>query len=103
VNNGLAEFGTLVVGIITFGLAAFMPFLVIKLIPIVEAAVVAQGIQSAPMRAAQTGLQYSYYFQGVNARVAGTGRGIGGADLAAGGSQRPGADPATRPVGRGGE
>ena len=103
VNNGLAEFGTLVVGIITFGLAAFMPFLVIKLIPIVEAAVIAQGIQSAPMRAAQTGLQYSYYFQGVNARVAGTGRGIGGADLAAGGTQRPGADPATRPVGRRGE
>ena len=56
VDNGLAEFSTLVVGIITFGLAAFMPFLVIKLIPIVEAAVIAQGIHSAPMRAAQTGL-----------------------------------------------
>ena len=64
VDNGLAEFSTLVVGIITFGLAAFMPFLVIKLIPIVEAAVIAQGIHSAPMRAAQTGLQYSYYFNG---------------------------------------
>jgi hypothetical protein len=100
VDNGLAEFGTLVVGIITFGLAAFMPFLVIKLIPIVEAAVIAQGIQSAPMRAAQTGLQYSYYFAGVNGRVAGTGRGVGGADLAGGGAHRPGASPATRPVGR---
>lgn len=103
VDNGLAEFGTLVVGIITFGLAAFMPFLVIKLIPIVEAAVIAQGIQSAPMRAAQTGLQYSYYFAGVNGRVAGTGRGVGGADLVGGGAQRPGASPATRPVGRGGD
>jgi len=104
VDNGLAEFSTLVVGIITFGLAAFMPFLVIKLIPIVEAAVIAQGIQSAPMRAAQTGLQYSYYFQGVNGRVAGTGRGVGGADLVAGGgSARQGADPATRPVSRANE
>ena len=78
-SNGLAEFSTLVVGIITFGLAAFMPFLVIKLIPIVEAAVIAQGIQSAPLRAAQTGLQYSYYFQGIHGRLAGTGRGVGGA------------------------
>jgi hypothetical protein len=107
VSNGLAEFSTVVVGLITFGLAAFMPFLVIKLIPIVEAAVIAQGIQSAPMRAAQTGLQYSYYFNGVSARVAGTGKGIGGADLAAGagagGSDRPGSSPATRPVGRGRE
>jgi hypothetical protein len=107
VSNGLAEFSTVVVGLITFGLAAFMPFLVIKLIPIVEAAVIAQGIQSAPMRAAQTGLQYSYYFNGVSARVAGTGKGIGGADLAAGagagGSERPGSSPATRPVGRGRE
>lgn len=99
VDNGLAEFGTLVVGIITFGLAAFMPFLVIKLIPIVEAAVIAQGIQSAPMRAAQTGLQYSYYFAGVNGRVAGTGRGVGGADLAGGAPARPGSDPATRAIG----
>ena len=94
VSNGLAEFSTVVVGIITFGLAAFMPFLVIKLIPIVEAAVIAQGIHSAPMRAAQTGLQYSYYFNGVSARVAGTGKGIGGADLVAGagagGRDRPG-------------
>lgn len=103
VDNGLAEFGTLVVGIVTFGLAAFMPFLVIKLIPIVEAAVIAQGIQSAPMRAAQTGLQYSYYFAGVNGRVAGTGRGVGGADLVGGGALRPGASPATRPVRRGGD
>lgn len=100
VSNGLAEFGTLVVGIITFGLAAFMPFLVIKLMPIVEAAVIAQGIQSAPLRAAQTGLQYSYYFHGVQARVAGTGPGAGGSGVAAmapGG--RSSADPATRSVG----
>jgi type IV secretion system protein TrbL len=99
VGNGIAEFSTLVVGIVTFGLAAFMPFLVIKLIPIVEAAVIAQGIQSAPMRAAQTGLQYSYYLNGATGRLAGTGKGVGGAGLVAqtSGGQRA-SDPATRNV-----
>ena len=95
VGNGLAEFGTLVVGIVTFGLAAFMPFLVIKLVPIVEAAVIAQGIHSAPVRAAQMGLQYSYYFQGVHSRLAGTGR-VGSASVT-----RQASDPATRSVGEG--
>ena len=99
VANGLAEFGTLVVGIITFGLAAFMPFLVIKLIPIVEAAAIAQGIHSAPMRVAQMGLQYSYYLNGMQSRLAGTGRaGITGGAAA---TTRHGADPATRSVGDG--
>jgi hypothetical protein len=99
VDNGLAEFSTLVVGIVTFGLAAFMPFLVIKLVPIVEAAVIAQGIQSAPMRAAQTGLQYSYYLHGASGRLVGTGAGVGGAGLVAqtSGGRRP-SDPATRDV-----
>ena len=97
VDNGLAEFSTLVVGIITFGLAAFMPFLVIKLIPIVEAAVIAQGIQSAPMRAAQTGLQYSYYFHGHPRPPGRNGPGVGGAGLALRrhGGQRRRRDPAT--------
>jgi hypothetical protein len=95
VGNGLAEFGTLVVGIITFGLAAFMPFVVIKLVPIVEAAVVAQGIHSSPVRAAQMGLQYSYYFNGVHSRLAGTGRGASASPT------RQGSDPATRSVGEG--
>jgi hypothetical protein len=99
VANGLAEFGTLVVGIITFGLAAFMPFLVIKLIPIVEAAAIAQGIHSAPMRVAQMGLQYSYYLNGMQSRLAGTGR--GGISGGAATTTRQGADPATRSVGDG--
>ncbi|MCU1394882.1 MAG: hypothetical protein JWM34_3310 [Ilumatobacteraceae bacterium] len=96
VGNGLAEFGTLVVGIITFGLAAFMPFLVIKLVPIVEAAAIAQGVHSAPARAAQMGLQYSYYLNGMQSRLAGTGKGGGAAS-----ATRQGSDPATRNVGGG--
>ena len=68
--NGAAEFGTLISGIVVFSMAAFMPFLVIKLVPIVESAVVAQGISSSPMRTAQQGLQYSYYVQGTRDRLA---------------------------------
>ncbi len=83
-----------------------MPFLVIKLVPIVEAAVVAQGIHSAPARAAQSGLQYSYYLQGVRSRlatgpIAGVDQGAGGGPVggveSAGGPAR-GSDPATRSV-----
>jgi hypothetical protein len=95
-GNGLAEFGTMVVGIVTFGLAAFMPFLVIRLVPIVEAAVIAQGIHTAPVRAVQLGLQHSYYFQGVKSRLAGTTD--GGAAGSGGSAQRRGADAATREV-----
>jgi hypothetical protein len=96
VSNGLAEFGTMVVGIVTFGLAAFMPFLVIRLVPIVEAAVIAQGIHTAPVRAVQVGLQHSYYLNGVKSRLAGTTD--GGAAGSVGPGQRRGADPATREV-----
>lgn len=107
VANGLAEFSTLVVGIVTFGMAAFMPFVVLKLVPIVEAAVISQEVRGGPTRAAQTGLQYSYYLNGVRGRVAGVGAGVGGADLVSeaesAAASRPdprAADPATRNVGR---
>ena len=92
INNGLAEFGTLVTGIIVFGLAAFMPFLVIKLVPVVETAVIAQGIQGAPVRAGMQGMQYSYYLQGMHTRLAsgsrpgpagsGMNSGVGGSEMA---------------------
>jgi hypothetical protein len=69
VDNGLAEFGTLVVGIITFGLAAFMPYLVYRLIPVVAAATVAAGVASGPLRAASTGMQFQYYAQSTMQRL----------------------------------
>ena len=40
----VAQLGTLVSGVIVFGLAAFMPFVVFKLLPVAAAAVVAQGV-----------------------------------------------------------
>jgi hypothetical protein len=69
IDNGLAEFGSLVVGIITFGLAAFMPYLVYRLIPVVAAATVAAGVASGPLRAASTGMQFQYYAQSTMQRL----------------------------------
>lgn len=51
--TGLA---TLLVGAVILGLAAFSPFLVLKLIPLAEGAVIAQGISRGPVRAAQSGV-----------------------------------------------
>ena len=68
-DNGLAEFGTLVVGIITFGLAAFMPYLVYRLLPVVAAATVAAGVASGPLRAASTGMQFQYYAESTMHRL----------------------------------
>jgi hypothetical protein len=73
---GLTVQGVLV-GITLMSLAAFSPFLVLKLVPVVEAALVAQGISRGPMRSAQTGLQAGYYAKGLQ-RLAGGGPGGGG-------------------------
>ena len=51
--TGDAKIGTLLVGAIMFLLAAFSPFLLLRLFPVVEAAVVAHGISRAPARATQ--------------------------------------------------
>jgi hypothetical protein len=65
-----AGFGTLLVGSALLGLAAFSPFLVLKLVPAAEAALVAQGVSHAPARAAHTGaVAYSAV-----ARLSGGGR-----------------------------
>ena len=65
-----------IVGVTLMSLAAFAPFIVLKVIPLFEAALVAQGISRGPMRAAQTGMQGAYYAQGLQ-RLAGGG-GVGG-------------------------
>jgi hypothetical protein len=79
------ELGTLIAGVITFGLAAFMPFLVWKLMPIVAAAVVAQGIASAPMRGGTQAMQMQYYGQSTMRRLSGSsGRTVAGSSPGAG-------------------
>lgn len=89
-QNGL-DLASLLTGACLMLLAAFTPFIVLKLLPIVEGAVIAQGISRSPLRAAQTGMQASYYGQGL-ARMAG-GRGGGGG----GGGARPGSGPTATP------
>lgn len=87
-DNLAAELGTLVSGIVLFMLAAFMPMLTWKLMPVVAAAVVAQGIASAPMRGAMQTAQLSYYGGQTVKRLSGKaagGSGGGGSSAGSGG------------------
>jgi hypothetical protein len=68
-----ASIGTLLVGAVLLGLAAFSPFLVVKLIPIAEAAIVAQGISRGPARAAQSGMS-TYSSTRMVSRLSGSGQ-----------------------------
>jgi hypothetical protein len=100
VPTGEQKVGTLLVGVIMFCLASFAPFLLLKLLPVVEGAVVAQGISRSPVRTAQSAAQTSFYV----ARLAGTGGAGAAAAPAAGtagngaGGSGAGAGTATRPV-----
>lgn len=53
--------GALLVGAVILALAAFAPFIVLRLIPVAEAALVAQGVSRGPLRAAQSGVGTYYY------------------------------------------
>jgi hypothetical protein len=46
--------GALITGVAVLCLAAFAPFVVLRLMPAAEAAVIAQGLSRAPMRVVQT-------------------------------------------------
>ena len=94
-RNMQIEIGALMTGVVAFGLAAFMPFLIWKLMPIVAAAVVAQGIASAPMRSSQQAMQFAYYGQAAMARMTSAGAArSGGVASAAGGGGGAAAGPA---------
>jgi hypothetical protein len=84
-------------------LAAFTPFVVLKLLPIVEAAVIAQGISRSPARAAQSGMQLGYYGQGLARRAGGrsTSNGWGRSDGGGRGGDGPGTGPPRPPVSTG--
>ena len=64
--------GTLFVGTAVLAMAAFSPFLLLKLIPIAEAALVAQGVSRSPVRGAQATMSNVYYAQSLS-RLAGGG------------------------------
>jgi hypothetical protein len=95
-----------IVGVTLMSLAAFAPFVVLKLIPVLEAALIAQGISRGPLRAAQTGMQGAYYARGLQ-RLAGgpgdSGGGQGGGGGANGSRPGPGGGPqGGSPTGGGG-
>jgi hypothetical protein len=86
------------VGVIMFLLASLTPFLLLKLLPVVEAAVVAQGISRGPARSAQSAVITTAWV----ARLAGTGAGAlaGGAASSAPAGRAaigPGTTPAKPP------
>ena len=87
VPGGEAKIGVLLAGVVMFGLAAFAPFLILKLLPVVEGAVLAQGISRGPGRAAQSAASTSFYV----ARLAGGAAAGGPAGAAAAGTGAKGA------------
>jgi type IV secretion system protein TrbL len=91
--------GILLAAAAAFGVAAFSPMLVTKLLPLTEAAVVSQGVRSGPVRAGQQGLMLAntaqmvtgHRWQQLAAGRAGGGGGAGGVGAAAGGPAAAGA------------
>jgi hypothetical protein len=59
--------GILLAAAAAFGVAAFSPLLVARLLPLTEAAIVAQGVRSGPLRAGQQALSMAYSAQMVRA------------------------------------
>lgn len=79
VGVGAAEsLGGLLVGTAVLCLAAFAPFLVLRLLPLAEAALVAQGISRAPVRTAHASASNVYYAQSLRRLASGSPGGAGG-------------------------
>lgn len=83
-SGGVGEFaaqslGSLVVGTAILAMAAFSPFILLRMIPMVETAVVAQGISRAPLNTGRSVMNTAYYGQSLG-RLAGRLGGGGGED-----------------------
>lgn len=61
--------GILLAAVASFGVAAFSPLLVARLMPLTEAALVAQGVRGGPVRAGQQAMSLSNYTRGGSARL----------------------------------
>lgn len=70
VDELAAGMGNLFVGTAILAMAAFAPFMLLKLIPMAEAALAAQGVSRSPVRGAQTAMSNVYYAQSMS-RLAG--------------------------------
>jgi len=60
-------------GAVLLLIAAFIPYTLLQLFQVAQAATVAQGVRGAPARAAMQGLQYGYYLKGAGLAGAGGG------------------------------
>ena len=95
--------GILLAAVATFGVAAFSPLLVAKLMPLTEAALVSQGLRGGPMRAGQQAMSLSSFTRSSGGRLsqaasgrvpgagAGGGPGAGAGSAVAGGGGSVGA------------
>ena len=88
--------GKLAAGAAIMGVAAFCPFLLLKLMPLVETAVLAQGIGSAPIRGATQTTSMAFYGSSIKDRMtratqSGGGSGGPGPSGANGAGAAPGA------------
>jgi len=77
-----ASLGALFVGAAILAMAAFAPFLVLKLIPWAEAALIAQGVSRSPVRATQATMSNVYYAQSLMRLAGGHGSRAGGSPAA---------------------
>ena len=100
-----AAAGVLLAGLATFAVACFSPFVLMRLFPIVEGAVVAQGLRSGPMRAAQNAWSLKYQmdvsrrFGAGSVGPAGAGDGAAAGGVASGPSAGAAAAPASSAAG----
>jgi type IV secretion system protein TrbL len=87
-----AAAGVLLAGLATFAVACFSPFVIMRLFPVVEAAVVAQGLRGGPLRTAQSAWSMKYQMDVSRRFGAGAAHGgAGGAEEAAGSAPAGGA------------
>jgi hypothetical protein len=81
--------GILLAAMAAFGVAAFSPLMIAKLLPVTEAAVVAAGVGSAPLRAGQQALSVASYARiargsSVHSGMTAGANSVGGTDAAGG-------------------
>lgn len=69
VDSAGQSIGKLAAGAAIMGVAAFCPFLLLKLMPLVETAVLAQGIGSAPVRGATQTTSMAFYGSSIRDRL----------------------------------
>ena len=61
--------GILLAAVAAFGVAAFSPLMVARLMPLTESALVAQGVRGGPVRAGQQAMSLSYYTKASGGRL----------------------------------